>query len=855
MSWNLWISLKVSNLDSTVSEIKNKMKGAWTDIEKSLSKGVEWWVSKVWSSFWKLGDLIAWAFAVTGIAELWRRIIWLWSNLQQTTVAFETMLWSSEKAREVLWKLSDFAATTPFTITWVRDNAKQLLAMGVDVDNLIPTMKALWDVAAWLSVPLDRLWLAYWQVLAKGRLQWWELRQFTEAWVPLISELSRNLWVAQNEIIGLVEKWQISARDVTIAFQTMSSEWWRFANLMQKQSLTFWWVMSNIQDLFTRMWEEVGTKLLPQLTSIWEWVLETVGTYGDSLSSFFADFTWTIWEIIGLAVGWITSFFNLLIWNTNKTAENQVSFLQIVVWAFKWFLIWIKIIVKSISALWSITWSALWVVFNNIAAFMWPTINNAIRWINLLIRWVNEVAKTDFKPIELFKIDIIGFKAWVSIMKDTFNDVSDDFSKIDLTLWMKKNVNWVNDLIWKIDLNKIPDWLNNATEWAEWTSNATKNLKKDMNDLKKDFRDYEGNVKDVKKATQDLEKAQEKMSSTIANWMKKLKEEIKDLWTEYSKTIDDINSRTLETQTWNAQNFIRSQAEREADLQRDIETTEDFAKRLELQKELEQIQLNISKLNNEQYKEFIEQERTRANLTDWQRDFSDFQDKQNLAVQEADLEKKKAEEKYKIEFDRLERQQKIFEFFQDLWNQSSLKLKKLKEDEKLKDMSIEEQELFQKLLTERIEYQTAIETKKRMERDLTNAIKTLSDEATAYMKWNISSLSSDYQILISQIRTAISAQQQLNNSRTSQRYLWWPVQAWNPYFVWENADGSFNPTTELFIPRQSWTIVSASRIQKALQQANRPNNVNKSKNITIDKVISNRNERPSDIIDRLSYRL
>lgn len=64
-------------------------------------------------------------------------------DLEQAKIAFSTMLGSEEKAMTLLQDLSDFAKTTPFTITGVRESAKQLLAMGVVNENLIPTMKAL----------------------------------------------------------------------------------------------------------------------------------------------------------------------------------------------------------------------------------------------------------------------------------------------------------------------------------------------------------------------------------------------------------------------------------------------------------------------------------------------------------------------------------------------------------------------------------------------------------------------------------------------------------------------------------------------------------------------------------------
>lgn len=67
----------------------------------------------------------------------------------------------------MLRDLSNFAKKTPFELTGIRDTAKQLMAMGVSADDMIPTMKALGDVSAGLNVPIERLALNYGQVLTQ----------------------------------------------------------------------------------------------------------------------------------------------------------------------------------------------------------------------------------------------------------------------------------------------------------------------------------------------------------------------------------------------------------------------------------------------------------------------------------------------------------------------------------------------------------------------------------------------------------------------------------------------------------------------------------------------------------------
>lgn len=82
-------------------------------------------------------------FAVQQILSFAKGIVILASNLEQAKISFTTMLGSAQAAGKMLKDLSDFAKQTPFELVGIRENAKQLLAMGVAQENIIPTMKAL----------------------------------------------------------------------------------------------------------------------------------------------------------------------------------------------------------------------------------------------------------------------------------------------------------------------------------------------------------------------------------------------------------------------------------------------------------------------------------------------------------------------------------------------------------------------------------------------------------------------------------------------------------------------------------------------------------------------------------------
>lgn len=158
----------------------------------------------------------------------------------------------------MLQDLSDFAAKTLFKLPEVRQNAKQLLAMGVSAENIIPTLKALGDAAAGTGADMTRLAMNYGQVITQGHLTGRELRDFLVNGIPLLDELAKNAGKSKEEIQNMISSGQISANDVTKAFETMTSEGGKFENLMYKQSATFTGLWSNFQDQLSQMGERIG---------------------------------------------------------------------------------------------------------------------------------------------------------------------------------------------------------------------------------------------------------------------------------------------------------------------------------------------------------------------------------------------------------------------------------------------------------------------------------------------------------------------------------------------------------------------------------------------------------------------
>src|SRR5688572_23091431 len=88
------------------------------------------------------------AVAFGGLALMTKGIVQAGAGFEQTQIAFETMIGSAEVAQKTLKDLATFAAKTPFELTQLEEASKRLLAYGVDVESLIPTLRMLGDISA-----------------------------------------------------------------------------------------------------------------------------------------------------------------------------------------------------------------------------------------------------------------------------------------------------------------------------------------------------------------------------------------------------------------------------------------------------------------------------------------------------------------------------------------------------------------------------------------------------------------------------------------------------------------------------------------------------------------------------------
>ena len=194
-----------------------------------------------------------------GMTGLLNSIVQVRGQFQQLEIAFGTMLGNEQKAKALMDQMIDTAAHTPFDLMGVASGAKQLLAYGEAADKVNDTLVRLGNIASGLSIPLNDIVYLYGTTMVQGRLYAQDVRQFTGRGIPLVKELAKMYGVTAEEINNMVSAGKIGFPDVEKVINSLTDSGGQFYNLMEKQSASLTGMISNLEDAWDGMLNDIGT--------------------------------------------------------------------------------------------------------------------------------------------------------------------------------------------------------------------------------------------------------------------------------------------------------------------------------------------------------------------------------------------------------------------------------------------------------------------------------------------------------------------------------------------------------------------------------------------------------------------
>ncbi len=205
------------------------------------------------------------------------------AELESQTRSLEVLTGSAEKAAQIIKKLQQLGAVTPFTSAELIDSAKRLQAFGIQADKVVETTKRLADVSGATGAELQGLVTAYGQVQAKGRLQGEELLQFQERGIALQEELRKMYGLSGEEFQKALSKGRIGAEAVEVAVIRLTNAGGKYANGAIAQSDTLQGKFSTLQDSIDGLAREIGKTLSPVISQVITDLTELANSFASNL--------------------------------------------------------------------------------------------------------------------------------------------------------------------------------------------------------------------------------------------------------------------------------------------------------------------------------------------------------------------------------------------------------------------------------------------------------------------------------------------------------------------------------------------------------------------------------------------
>ena len=202
--------------------------------------------------------------SVFGATRLLKSLYKITGEFEMQKVAMGAILNDVEAADKLFRQLQDLAVKSPFQFMDLAAYSKQLSAFSIPTKELYDTTKMLADVSAGLGVSMERLILAYGQIRAAAVLRGQEIRQLTEAGIPVLFELQKQfekLGYAGITVADIFDK--VSARLVPFEmikemFEGMTREGGKFYQMQEVQAQTLKGKITNLKDAYQIAMYEIG---------------------------------------------------------------------------------------------------------------------------------------------------------------------------------------------------------------------------------------------------------------------------------------------------------------------------------------------------------------------------------------------------------------------------------------------------------------------------------------------------------------------------------------------------------------------------------------------------------------------
>lgn len=219
-------------------------------------------------------------YSIYAAQNFLRAVVDIGGELENQKVAMASILQDEGKATTIFNQIKKLAVASPFGVMDLNQYAKQLSAYSIPYNELYDTMKRLADISAGVGVDMGRIILAFGQIKAAKFLKGTELRQLTEANIPMVDKLAERFSklegriVSAGEVLDMISKKKVTFEDVKDVLWELTDDGGMFHNMQEVLSESVKSKWKNLADAIDIMLGDIAESMGSTL----KWTAESLTT-------------------------------------------------------------------------------------------------------------------------------------------------------------------------------------------------------------------------------------------------------------------------------------------------------------------------------------------------------------------------------------------------------------------------------------------------------------------------------------------------------------------------------------------------------------------------------------------------
>lgn len=219
-------------------------------------------------------------YSIYAAQNFLRAVVDIGGELENQKIAMASILQDEGKATTIFNQIKKLAVASPFGIMDLNQYAKQLSAYSIPYNELYDTMERLADISAGVGVDMGRIILAYGQIKAAKFLKGTELRQLTEANIPMVDKLAERFSklegriVSAGEVLDMISKKKVTFEDVKDVLWELTDDGGMFNNMQEVLSESVKSKWKNLADAIDIMLGDIAESMGSTL----KWTAESLTT-------------------------------------------------------------------------------------------------------------------------------------------------------------------------------------------------------------------------------------------------------------------------------------------------------------------------------------------------------------------------------------------------------------------------------------------------------------------------------------------------------------------------------------------------------------------------------------------------